>query len=89
MTGAQAIGAKAAEWSLNGLLGSIDENGKLTLESSAVGQAGTVVAKIGDLQTSARVRVIPPLPWQEDFESIEVGKESTALGSCDKPIRCP
>ena len=72
--GAQAIGAKAAEWSLDGLLGSIDENGKLTLESSAVGQAGTVSAKIGDLQTSARVRVIPPLPWQEDFESIEVGK---------------
>ena len=72
--GAQAIDAKAAEWSLDGLLGSIDENGKLTLESSAVGQAGTVLAKIGDIQTSARVRVIPPLPWQEDFESLEVGK---------------
>ena len=72
--GAQAIGTKAAEWSLDGLLGSIDENGKLTLESSAVGQAGTVSANIGDLQTSARVRVIPPLPWQEDFESIEEGK---------------
>ena len=67
-------GEKAAEWSLNGLLGVIDENGKLTLESSAVGQAGTVSARIGNLQTSARVRVIPPLPWQEDFESIEVGK---------------
>ena len=67
-------GDKVAEWSINGLLGVIDETGKLTLESSAVGQAGTVSAKIGDLQTSARVRVIPPLPWQEDFESIEVGK---------------
>ena len=43
--GAQVIGAKAAEWSLDGLLGVIDENGKLTLESSAVGQAGTVVGK--------------------------------------------
>ena len=72
--GAQVIGANVAEWSLEGLLGSIDENGKLILESSAIGQAGTVSAKIGDLQTSARVRVIPPLPWQEDFESIEVGK---------------
>ena len=68
------IGEKAAEWSLDALLGSINENGKLTLESSPVGQAGTVSAKIGDIQNSARVRVIPPLPWQEDFELIEVGK---------------
>ena len=68
------IGEKAAEWSLDGLLGAIGENGKLTLELSQVGQAGTVSAKIGDLQNSARVRVIPQLPWQEDFESIEEGK---------------
>ena len=68
------IGEKAAEWSLDGLSGAIGENGKLTLELSQVGQAGTVSAKIGDLQNSARVRVIPPLPWQEDFESIEEGK---------------
>ena len=73
-TGAQVVGAKAAEWSLNGLSGTIDENGKLTLEPSQVGQTGTVSAQIGDLQNSARVRVIPPLPWQEDFESIEEGK---------------
>ena len=68
------IGEKAAEWSLDGLSGTIDENGKLTLEQSQVGQAGTVSAKIGDLSNSARVRVIPPLPWQEDFESIAEGK---------------
>ena len=68
------IGEKAAEWSLDGLSGAIGENGKLTLELSQVSQAGTVSAKIGDLQNSARVRVIPPLPWQEDFESIEEGK---------------
>ncbi len=68
------IGEKAAEWSLDGLLGTIDKNGKLTLESSAIGQAGTVSAKIGGLQNTARVRVIPPLPWHEDFESIEEEK---------------
>ena len=67
-------GRGTAEWSLDGLSGMIDENGKLTLESSHVGQAGTVSAKIGDLQNSARVRVIPQLPWEEDFESIEEGK---------------
>ena len=68
------IAEKAAEWSLDGLSGTIDEHGKLTLEQSQVGQAGMVSAKIGDLSSSARVRVIPPLPWQEDFESIEEGK---------------
>ena len=74
-SGAVATGGeKVAEWSINGLLGVIDKNGKLTLESGAVGQAGTVSTKIGDIEASARVRVIPPLPWQEDFESIEVGK---------------
>ena len=82
--GAHADHATAAGWSLDGLLGTIDANGKLTLEPSAVGQAGTVSAKINyingarvrvtSLQSSARVRVIPLLPWQEDFESIEVGK---------------
>ena len=72
--GIRAMHGGKVEWSINGLLGVIDENGKLTLESSAIGQAGTVSAKIGDLQNSARVRIIPPLPWQEDFESIEVGK---------------
>ncbi len=68
------IGEKAAEWSLNGLSGTIDDNGKLILEPSRPGQAGTVSAKIGDLSNSARVRVIPQLPWHEDFESIEEGK---------------
>ena len=68
------IGGMAAEWSLDGLSGMIGGNGKLTLESSRLGQAGTVSAKIGDLQNSARVRVIPQLPWHEDFESIEEGK---------------
>ena len=72
--GGWSIGKKDADWSLDGLSGTIDENGKLTLESSAVGQAGTVSATIGDLSNSARVRVIPQLPWQEDFESIEEGK---------------
>ena len=68
------IGERAAEWSLNGLSGIINESGKLTLEPSRLGQAGTVSAKIGDLQNSARVRVIPQLPWHEDFESIKEGK---------------
>ena len=45
MHGGKLLSGRSMNWS-----GTIDENGKLTLESSAVGQAGTVSAKIGDLQ---------------------------------------
>ncbi|MDE0503476.1 MAG: serine/threonine protein kinase, partial [Candidatus Poribacteria bacterium] len=36
--------------------------------------AGTVSVKVGEVSDTARVRVIPELPWHEDFESIEEGK---------------
>ncbi len=37
-------------------------------------QAGFVVAKLGELTAKARVRVIAPLPWREDFTSLPVGQ---------------
>ncbi|MDE0185911.1 MAG: PQQ-like beta-propeller repeat protein [Candidatus Poribacteria bacterium] len=66
--------AEAAEWSLNGLVGTIGSNGVLTLNENGGGQAGTVSARVGHLQDAARVRVVPEFPWVEDFESIEDGK---------------
>ena len=60
------------EWSLQGLVGKVD-GGALTPEAGR-SQAGTVVAKAGALTAPARVRAIAPLPWSEDFESYEVGK---------------
>ena len=62
------------EWSLAGLKGKIDSKGKLTLDKKAVGQAGKVVAALGDLQGSARVRVAPRIPWAEDFENVTIDK---------------
>jgi outer membrane protein assembly factor BamB len=61
-------------WSLDGLTGTIDSSGSLKLETGDVGQAGTVSIQIGEMQGSARVRVVPGLPWHEDFESIAEGK---------------
>lgn len=37
-------------------------------------QAGTVTAAFENLKASARVRVIAPAPWSEDFESTEESK---------------
>ncbi len=71
--GGQPVDAQRAKWSVEGLSGEIDENGKLRLARSATGQGGTVLAEMGSLRSSGRVRVIPRLPWLEDFESIEEG----------------
>jgi outer membrane protein assembly factor BamB len=62
----------AAGWTLQGLAGQVS-NGAFTPEAGRP-QAGKVVAKAGALEATARVRVIPPLPWSYDFEAVEAGK---------------
>lgn len=64
------LSAQQISWSLAGLKGGVD-GGALSVEGGAA-QAGEVVAQVGGLKAVARVRVIPPLPWFEDFESIAV-----------------
>ena len=68
-----SLGPVAADWSLDGLAGSVSA-GRLELESGNAGQAGRVTASFADLEASARVRVVPELPWTEDFEAVEAGK---------------
>ena len=41
---------------------------KVTIAGDAPAQAGTLVARHGELSASARLRVFPPLPWRWDFE---------------------
>jgi outer membrane protein assembly factor BamB len=65
-----------ATWEAKGVQGTL-ENGRLTVPADSRFQAGTVVAKAGDLSAEARVRVFPPLPWKEDFES---GKRAWWIG---------
>ena len=59
----------AAEWSLDQLKGTI-ANGSLTVANDAVGQAGLVKAKVGEISGAASVRVFPPLPWSENFDAL-------------------
>ncbi|MDE0299749.1 MAG: PQQ-binding-like beta-propeller repeat protein [Candidatus Poribacteria bacterium] len=68
------LGERIGAWSIEGLNGVIDDDGTLKLEVGDVGAAGTVSVKVGEVSDTARVRVIPELPWHEDFESIEEGK---------------
>jgi outer membrane protein assembly factor BamB len=68
----QFLREEKASWTLNGLKGTI-EDGHFTSASNPAGQAGLVKATAGAVSGEARVRIIPPLPWNETFDSYAVG----------------
>ena len=74
--GKETSGVGTTEWMQTGLTG-ILEDGTFTPDKNAGAHAGTVTVQSGDLKASARVRVIPSLPWTEDFETIELEKIPT------------
>ena len=74
--GDELVNSDGIVWSVEGLDASVSE-GELLINSKAMGQGGTVSASLGDAKASARVRVIPPLPWTEDFESVVENKVPT------------
>ena len=59
--------AGAASWALDQLGGTVGPDGVFTAPASA--SAGFVKATVGGVTGTARVRVIPPLPWTYDFEN--------------------
>ena len=68
---AKGVGVRdpgAATWTLENLKGTIAD-GKFTPDPAAGAQAGSVKAAVGTLTGTARIRVIPDLPWTFDFES--------------------
>jgi outer membrane protein assembly factor BamB len=58
-----------AAWSVEGLKGEAAA-GVFTAAADTRNQAGSVVATVGALKGTARVRVAPPLPWSYDFENL-------------------
>jgi len=61
-----------ARWTLDGITGTLEGNG--SYKPDAGGQAGRIKASYGSLSATARVRVIQDIPWEESFETIDVGK---------------
>ncbi len=66
------IREEQANWSLDGLRGEV-QGGKFNVGSDSAAQAGTVKATVGQVTGAARVRIIPPLPWSENFDQLAVG----------------
>jgi hypothetical protein len=60
--------ASEAQWTVEGLSGNVAA-GRYTAPASG-GSAGLVKATVDGVTGQARVRVIPPLPWTIDFESM-------------------
>ena len=71
------MGTVAATFALEGLKGKL-EGPRFTGDGAAGTQVGKISASSGDLSAAARVRVIGPLPWSENFDGFEVGKFPTA-----------
>ncbi len=64
------------EWTLTGLKGTVKDS-KFILDKSAGAHAGSVTIQSGEMMATSRIRVIPPLPWSEDFEAVELEKIPT------------
>lgn len=62
------LGPVEAQWSCDASDGSIDSQGQYQAPSTG-GGTGIVIASVGDLRGTARVRFVPELPIAEDFES--------------------
>ncbi|MEX2261111.1 MAG: PQQ-binding-like beta-propeller repeat protein [Bryobacteraceae bacterium] len=58
-----------AAWAVEKLQGAVSADGRYTAAGKA-GQAGLVKATVDGATGMARVRVIPPLPWSENFDSV-------------------
>jgi outer membrane protein assembly factor BamB len=59
-------------WSLDKLEGAVSAAGQFTAGGTRA-QAGQIKATVGGVSGAANVRVIPPLPWAENFDAMEPG----------------
>ena len=74
--GKQTSAIGTLEWMKTGLTGELEDN-QFTPDKSAGAHAGTVTVQSGEMKATTRIRVIPSLPWSEDFESVELEKIPT------------
>lgn len=75
----QSMWGARGTWSLAGLSGTSEGDGKVTLSLDVNGQTGHAVFDDGELTARARVRVSPKLPYYEDFEALEPGTQPDFL----------
>ena len=60
-------------WGLKEIRGTTGANGHIAVSSEANGQSGIVTFKSGELEGSARLRVVANFPYEENFDSVRMG----------------
>ncbi len=65
----QFLRETTAQFSVSGA-GTIDNEGHFRANDDAAHQAAIVTATVGDLAGKARVRMVPPLPWEFTFDNL-------------------
>ncbi len=74
--GERTSGLVALAWTQTGLSGILRDS-EFTPAAGSVAHAGEVTVQSGAMKAMARVRVIPSLPWTEDFEAVALEKIPT------------
>jgi outer membrane protein assembly factor BamB len=64
------------------LKGTIAPQGQLTVDAKTPNQQGPAVAKAFGLEARVRVRVLPPLPFAQDFEKVPEGRTPGGWVNC-------
>ena len=64
------LSSSEVEFSVDGA-GEISREGKYTASGDSDHDTTLLTCKIGDLTGTARIRVVPPLPWSFDFEATD------------------
>jgi len=65
------VPASEAQFSVDGP-GTASADGKYTAPADKAHQVALITCKVGDLTSTARVRIVPPLPWEFDFAEGDV-----------------
>ncbi|MHC5181503.1 MAG: outer membrane protein assembly factor BamB family protein [Planctomycetota bacterium] len=67
-----STGLVKAEFTVKDLEGTLAPDGTFTAKGKRI-QAGHITATEGILKSSARVRIVPPLPYEENFDQCQIG----------------
>jgi outer membrane protein assembly factor BamB len=73
------LGEVEADWSLDGLEGEISADGGYSAGADNGSRSGRLVASVGEMSATARVRVFDPMPMSEDFEGVEAGSRPSYM----------
>ncbi|MHC5111908.1 MAG: PQQ-like beta-propeller repeat protein [Planctomycetota bacterium] len=67
------LGTTSGDWSVNGVNGAMPSPGRFEAATTNQWSAGTVKATVGQLAASARVRVLPEVPFATSFDDMKIG----------------